>query len=358
VIASGHGEHDSKPRACPIAAGWVCLGHDRPRATPTGSEDCLTSGNYGLLDRIAALEWVHRNITAFGGDPRRVVLFGQSAGAISTAALYASPLARGLFAGAILHSGAAAAHPLAKSEAAARTLATRLGCAEANQVLSCLRARGVAEIVAALPESLDGGYAFGPTIDGWVLPDHPLALVRAGRGSRVPLIVGVTADEFTMMIGKCVDELIAFFGDLTFVCPSRRLARAASVHAPVRRFVFSHTSSSGPTAPLRAGHGLELPFSFRTFYALAPTAAELGLADAMIAAWSRFAATGDPASDDRPWPLYDAAADSHLALDPPIAPGAGFRQKTCDVLDSLARTMTAKSRSGPPPETARPNPSK
>jgi len=344
------------------ALGWI--GHPALGA----ENDRGASGNYGLHDQIAALAWVQRNIEGFGGDRSRVLLFGQSAGAISTAALYASPLARGLFSAAVMHSGSGGAHPLTESEQAGLTLQRALGCDD----VACMRRRSAAEVVAALPESFDGGYAFGPTVDGWVLPDRPIELVRARRGSQVPLVVGVTADEFTTMIQNYApgpidteeayrsflvarfgaaraaviarlyplasyptprDALIAFFGDVMFICPSRRFARAAAEQATVRRFVYAHTYDSGPMAPLRAGHGFDLPFVFRNFFAFQPSERELALADEVAAAWGRLAAGGDPgAVGGVEWP---ESADQHLVLDVEPSLGANFHGAECDEWDAL-----------------------
>jgi para-nitrobenzyl esterase len=227
--------------------------------------------------------------------------------------------------------------------------------------------------VAALPESFGGGFAFGPTVDGLALTDRPLELVRAGLASTVPLIVGVTADEFTTMIQNYApgpietaedmravlearhgaaaaaailavyppesyptprDALIAFFSDVAFVCPSRRFARAAAEHAPVRRFVWSHTYDSGPIAAMRAGHGLDLPFVFRNFFHHEPSARELALAGAIAGAWGRFAAGGDPGPvGGVDWPA--AGDDSHLVLAPELSLSSGFRQAQCDHWDRV-----------------------
>ncbi|HEY8141571.1 MAG TPA: carboxylesterase family protein, partial [Kofleriaceae bacterium] len=345
------------------ALGWI--GHpDLGAENEQGA-----SGNYGLLDQIAALAWVQRNIEGFGGDRSRVMLFGQSAGAISTASVYASPLARGLFSAAIMHSGNGAAHPLSESEAAGKTLERALGCDD----VACMRGKSASEVVAALPESFDGGYAFGPTVDGWALPDKPIELVRAARGSQVPLIAGVTADEFTTMIQNYVtgpidtdeqyrsylvqrfgaarggviaamypvtdyptprDALIAFYSDVSFVCPTRRFSRAVATHAPVRRFVYAHTYDSGPMASRRAGHGFDLPFVFGNFFAMEPSARELALVDEVQEAWGRMAAGGDPGEvGGVEWP--ESEGDAHLVLDVEPSVASEFRRAQCDEWDRL-----------------------
>lgn len=345
------------------ALGW--LGHPALSA----ESEHGASGNYGLLDQIAALEWVQRNIEGFGGDRSRVLLFGQSAGAISTGAIYASPLGRGLFSVAVLHSGSVGGHPRSETEGAGETLEQALGC----DGIDCMRARSASEVVAALPESFDGGYGFGPSVDGYVLPARGLELIRDGLGSQVPLVAGVTADEFTTMIqnyapepietaeqyrdylverfgaGRAAfieemypladyatprDALVAFYGDIVFVCPTRRLARAAAEYAPVRRFVYTHTYDSGPMVRLRAGHGFDLPFVFGNFFAMTPSARELALVDEVQAAWGNLAASGDPgALGGVDWP--EADGDAHLRLDVEPSVGANFHGARCDEWDRI-----------------------
>jgi para-nitrobenzyl esterase len=157
--------------------------------------------NFGLLDQLAALEWVRANAAAFGGDPERVCLFGQSSGAMCIGALLAAPRAQGLFARAILQSGAASnVHP---AERAARV--TAVFCEELGVSASdgrALRAAPLAAILAAqqrAQERLRGEPeppAFQPCADGALLPELPLAAFAAGRAARIPLLVGTNRDEW------------------------------------------------------------------------------------------------------------------------------------------------------------------
>jgi para-nitrobenzyl esterase len=163
--------------------------------------DQRISGNYGLLDQIAALRWVHENIGAFGGDPSNVTVFGQSAGAASGAGmLMVSPLARGLFHRVIAQSAGTIGTVGPKPRL--RDAYYGLPAAEAkNQSmapdLDKLRAMTADEVLAALPNAptFSTGWHFGPVIDGYVLPDDPGVLLGTSRQAKVPLLIGYNADE-------------------------------------------------------------------------------------------------------------------------------------------------------------------
>ena len=167
----------------------------------TAESDFSASGAYGMLDLVAALNWVQRNIAAFGGDPGKVTIAGESAGSQAASALMASPLAKGLFARVIGESGAMFASPsrapasLAEAEAEGLDFMRKVGA----RSLAELRAAPAEAILAAAP-----GLGFRPIVDGWFLPRSPAEIFAAGEQSDVPLMAGWNKDEgfnFTLLQG-------------------------------------------------------------------------------------------------------------------------------------------------------------
>lgn len=338
------------------------------------------SGNYALLDLILALEWVKRNISAVGGDPSRVLLFGESAGALNTCMLLASPLARGLFSAALMQSGACQAPPLAARQATGRVISERLGCEAAADPIACFRSVSVERWLRALAVEIDAlnvwDLPYGPAIDGYVIPDAPLEIIRRGEQAPVPLVIGTNAHEtelflppvvFTCLdyaawvrgafsphaerlleLYPCLDYLLARHAmvdlttDLVFRCRSRRIARAAaqSARGDVYRYLYRYIRWDPVYAALRSFHASELALVFGTYDRLGylPPRHERALSRAMQGYWAQFAAAGDPnRAGLTSWPPYQSLSSSLLELDSSVGRTREEQpDEACDFWDSIA----------------------
>jgi para-nitrobenzyl esterase len=342
-----------------------------------------SSGNYGLLDQIFALQWVRRNIRNFGGDPDNIMIFGESAGGLNVSCLVASPLGAGLFQRAIVESGGflvntrlrdAPDAPEAESaEEFGIRFAKEIGCDSAADPLACLRSKTPEQLLNTLRgglllERFIGGNIYGPSVDEYVLTDSPLEVMLAGQHNNVPVIIGTNRNEGLIFIlgiplsseadyQAAVERLFSSFSaqvlerypvsdypspraafdailtDLAFICPARAASLVLASYQP-RTFVYHFTHSVNTPSFVRdlgAFHGLELAFVFNNFGLIRPTPEEVSLSETMLTYWTDFARNEDPNSSGLPlWPAYTLDGDMHLNLDVPISPGSALRKEYCD----------------------------
>jgi para-nitrobenzyl esterase len=361
-----------------------------------------TSGNFGFQDQQAALKWVQRNIRAFGGNPEKVTVFGESAGGLSTFVNLVSPTARGLFHRAIVESGAYLLSPptLAQAEAAGTNFAGAVQCNQTNpaDVLTCLRALSVSTILGV------SSFSPAPNIDGKLLTQSIASALANGQFNRVPLMNGTNRDEWNLFVAlnfdltghpvtaatyplaiaatiqvpptspavalvqaqypggnfPSYDEAVGALGtDAIFACTAHFADELASAFVPT--FAYEFNDRNAPqnflppvTFPYAAAHAAEIQYLFpfanpsQIGLKLPQTplnASQLQLSDKMVGYWTQFARSGDPNGHGAPqWEQFSLGRQAMLSLVPP-APATELNFATvhqCAFWDQLThRTIVA-----------------
>lgn len=339
------------------------------------------SGNYGLLDQILALHWVHDNIAKFGGDPENVTLFGQSAGAVDSSLLMASPLAHGLFQRVVQESGSPLSpplRPLAAAEAANDRILASLNV-PADGAIAFLRKQTTEALLKAAGNHPPGIPVLGPIVDGYVLPKSPLEIFAAGEEAPIAVLVGSTTREFGMQgspdeIRKMIREVAGslaektfeayglsnggsgstdplfgpagdqWFADLAFRCP---IATEAMWHSAAHHVVYEYQFGRAIPGQEAQGavHSADLPYVFGFYPKGGNISGAFGetdfkLADLIETYFTNFAKTGNPNGAGVPeWPAFDGSQryiffkeDGQVTIE-----SGGLRRQQCDLYREALR---------------------
>jgi para-nitrobenzyl esterase len=352
------------------------------------------SGNQGILDQIAALKWVRENIASFGGDPRKVTIFGGSAAAVDTTFLMATPLAKGLFERVIAESGSvvrpggiATDFPvLREAESSGEKLAARWNVPRGAS-LQALRAISAADILKADPDYLapgpdDPGDNWG-VVDGYVLPTSPIRIFMQGKEHHVALLHGSNsrdADLFGLPqdLNAAIDEtygplaqqarrLYAGAADPVYGPPASQWVTDNAFRCPAVTALLWHSSAGNPSYQYEfaralpglestgAFHSQEMAYVFGTVergVAVVPprldihptNAVDRQISDVMQQYWTNFAKTGDPNGPGLPvWPKFDSSSRAYIQFTDagPIAK-QGLRRAYCDLFIENVKRFMAK----------------
>ncbi len=325
----------------------------------TKESDRNSSGNYGILDQVASLDWVKRNIAAFGGDPENVTIFGESAGSWSVNLLVATPLAKGLFQRAIGESGGQFGKmpKLAEAELQGMRMAAKSTLAE-------LRAKPAEDVLKM------GGNNAGANVDGYLLPTDVYSIFAAEKQNDVPVLIGSNADEGTALFPWSPNGTADSFGQLLKAMfrdkspeamklyPASTMDEAKASHDAMWRdqvfgwqmrtwarlqtqtgkskaymYYFSRVPP-GPGAKFGAYHAAEIPYAFGTLNKENTQDADRALSSTMMNYWVNFAKTGDPNGKGVPkWPVFQRKNEMAMELGDSVKPIAIPHAASLDFFD-------------------------
>lgn len=350
----------------------------------TAESDRAASGNYGVLDQVAALKWVQENIARFGGDPGRVTIFGESAGSWSVCALVATPLAKGLFHGAIGESGGIFGvtpdlHKETFGEKSAEAVGVAFGKALGADSLAEMRAVSGEKIIEAFSSGTGSGFRTRGSVDGWVFPEEIRAIYAKGEQNDVPVIVGSNANEMSSLMPRAVvpqtedavrtraaaqygalaeeffktypitddasavQAFLAGARDATFSWQMRSWARATeNVSSKAYLYFFTRVPQIPDSEYYGAFHAAEIAYAFDNLHTSDRPQSESDsrLAEAMSQYWVNFAATGDPNGEGLPkWSPYNTDFEPYMELGDAIQEG---RHLLLQENDFIQKTMDAR----------------
>lgn len=357
------------------------------------------SGNYGIMDQIAALRWVKRNIANFGGDAGNVTIFGESAGGGSVFSLLVSPQAKGLFHRAIAQSGPimnlkhiTKQHGRFPSlESVGDEVVAKLGLSDKKgpELLTALRTLPAEQIVEATNVSIaslsmnvrEDLLRWAPIVDGYIIPDRPNKLIATGKFNQVPVMIGSNKDEGTMftmlanpvktpedfdkMLTDAAPEhvetlrkhypasnqqemkasLNAVVRNLIFTLQARSAARlAAKAGVPAYLYQFTFASPAGLGKMMGAHHGAEIPYVFGSLASMRnPSDTDRALAETVSGYVVAFAKTGDPNHDSAPvWPKYSPNDDAHMEWGEHIKPTNELYREQLDLLEKVSASIAGE----------------
>ncbi len=340
------------------------------------------SGNYALMDQLAALHWVHDNIAKFGGDPTNITVFGQSAGAQDTSLLMTSPLAKGLFHRAIVQSGSALNPPcpsLAQSEQSGEKLAAVLKAPGSDAAIKYLRSLSASELLksVAVREPRQPPL-IGPNIDGWVIPRSPDRVFSDSQQLAIPLIIGTTTREFGFsasldevrkfiqnVTGNLAGSALSLYGfagngqgtsdpvygsagdqwfaDLVFRCP---VITQAAWQTILNGFTYQYEFAHAIPGQEKEGavHASDLPYVFGYYPKASHLAGNFGetdykLADVIETYWTNFAKTGNPNSGTVPeWPKFGGSQSFiRFTQEGGVTVNSGLRRAQCELFREVLK---------------------